>query len=163
MTPPDLLLLEDFNGDWNTYVDELYRIFMTEVTLGGLRFRNRKVNCRRKEETFGRWASFWHLTQHGPVEEDRLPDLRRCERIRWVRWTIETALACPHIDEWQNRRGEETSTLLWYREEYLVVLAERKDYWLLKTAYCTDPSHRGTSRLRRERDDWFRENPGQKS
>ena len=163
MTPPDLLLLEDFNGDWNTYVDGLYRIFMTEIARGGLRFRNRIVNCRRQKETFGRWASFWHLTQRGPVEEDRLPDLRRCERIRWVRWTIENAPTCPHIDEWQNRRGGETSALLWYREEYLVVLAERKKHWLLKTAYRTDPSHRGTSRLRRERDNYFRERTGQKS
>ncbi len=41
---------------------------------------------------------------------------------------IESAATHPEIDEWQNSRGTETNRLLWYREEYLVVLAERRDY-----------------------------------
>ena len=55
------------------------------------------------------------------------------------------------INEWQNERGTEKNTLLWYREEYLVVLAERCGYWLLKTAYCTEQSGR-IGQLRKERD-----------
>jgi len=89
------------------------------------------------------------------VEDDRTPDLRRCERIRWVRWMIENGVAHPEIHEWQNTRGTEVNTLLWYREEYLVVLAQRRDYWLLKTAYSTDQSGR-IRQLRRERDAFHR-------
>ena len=59
------------------------------------------------------------------------------------------------MDEWQNRRGTEVNTLLWFREEYLVVLARRQDYWLLKTAYCTEKSGR-VRQLQRERDDFRR-------
>ena len=151
MTPPDLVPFNAFGGDWNAYEAELHRIFMAEIARGGLRFRGWPVNCRRKPEAAGRWASFWHLVQEGRVEDERKPDLRRCERIRWVRWMIETAEMHPEIDEWQNRRGTETNTLLWYREEYLVVLAKRRDYWLLKTAYCMEQRGR-IDKLRRERD-----------
>ena len=76
------------------------------------------------------------------VPDKGLLDLRRCERIRWVGWVIRNARAHDEIDEWQNRRGTEVNTLLWFREEYLVVLARRRDYWLLKTAYCTEKSGR---------------------
>ena len=85
------------------------------------------------------------------VEDDRLPDLRRCERIRWVRWVIENAVEHAEIDIWQNTRKTEVNTLLWFREEYLVVLGQRQGYWLLRTAYCTEKSGR-IAQLRQERD-----------
>lgn len=151
MMPPDLLRFGMFDGDWTAYESELHDIFLNEIARGGLQFRGWPVNCRRHTEVAGRWASFWHLVQEGPVEEDRLPDLRRCERIRWVRWVTENGPTHSEIDEWQNMRGTEICTLLWYREEYLVVLAQRKGYWLLKTAYCTEKSGR-LKQLRRERD-----------
>jgi hypothetical protein len=148
MTPPDLVL---FGGDWTVYEAELHRIFLAEIARAALQFRGVPVGCRRYPEAGGRWSSFWHLVQEGPVEEDRTPDLRRCERIRWVRWVIENAPIHPDIDEWQNTRGTTVNTLLWYQEKYLVVLAERKEYWLLRTAYCTEKSGR-IRQLRRERD-----------
>lgn len=151
MTPPDLVSFSDFEGDWSAYEIELHRLFISEIARGQLQFRGCPVNCRRQPETGGRWASFWHLVQEGRVEDDRTPDLRRCERIRWVRWVIEKALVHAEIDEWQNTRGTEINTLLWYREEYLIVLAKRREFWLLKTAYCTDKSGR-IKQLRRERD-----------
>ncbi len=155
MTPPDLL---SFFGDWPTYEAELYRVFIDEIAQGGLQFAGLRVGCRRMPETAGRWASFWHLVQEGKVEDDRTPDLRRCERIRWVRWVIENARTYTAIDEWQNTRGTEVNTLLWYREEYLVVLAQRQGYWLLRTAYCTDKRGR-IAQLRCERDAFRRARP----
>ncbi len=158
MSPPALLFFEDFGGDWNAYEAELYRVFVTEIANAGLRFDGRRVNCRRIPEAHGRWASFWHIVQEGRVEDDRLPDFRRCERIRWVRWVIENAAAHPEIDIWRNTRGPEVNTLLWFREEYLVVLGQRGDAWLLKTAYCTEKSGR-IAQLRKERDAFRRTNP----
>ena len=148
MNPPDLLPFNDFGGDWEAYEAALFGIFLAEIAQAGLRFRGLNVGCRRHPEALGRWSSFWHLVQEGRVEEDREPDLRRCERLRWIRWVIENATAHPEIDEWQNTRKTEVSTLLWYREEYLVVLSQRRNqargesYWLLKTAYCTEKSGR---------------------
>lgn len=149
--PPDLVPFQGVGGDWKAYEAALYRIFRKEIVGGDLRFRGLPVRCRRLPETGGRWAAFWHLVQEGRVEEDRTPDLRRCERIRWVRWVVENVETHPEIDEWQNTRRTETNTLLWYREDYLVVLARRRRYWLLKTAYCTERRGR-IEKLRRERD-----------
>ena len=149
--PPDLVPFQGVGGDWKAYEAALYRIFQEEIVDGGLHLRGLPVRCRRLPETGGRWAAFRHLVQEGPVEEDRTPDLRRCERIRWVRWVIENAETHLEIDEWQNTRHGKTNTLLWYREDYLVVLAQRRGYWLLKTAYCTERRRR-IEQLRRERD-----------
>lgn len=158
MTPPNLVPFAAFNGDWKAYEAELHSIFISEIAGGSLQFAGVRVGCRRNPETAGRWASFWHLVQEGRVEDDRTPDLRRCERIRWVRWVIENARTHTEIDEWQNMRGTEINTLLWYREEYLVVLARRQNYCLLRTAYCTEKSGR-IAQLRRERDAFRRAGP----
>ena len=151
MTPPDLVSFNAFGGNWTAYEAELHRIFIAEIARARLQFGGIPIGCRRYPEAAGRWASFWHLVQEGRVEDDRTPDLRRCERIRWVRWVIENAAAHAEIDHWKNARGTQVNTLLWFREEYLVVLAQRQGYWLLKTAYCTEKSGR-IAQLRRERD-----------
>ena len=158
MNPPDLLPFTAFGGDWPAYETALHSIFIGEIARGGIVFGGVKVNCRRQPEAGGRWASFWHLVQEGRVEDDRLPDLRRCERIRWVRWVIENAVTHAEIDMWQNTRGTEVNTLLWFREEYLVVLGQRQGYWLLRTAYCTAKSGR-IAQLRKERDAHRRARP----
>jgi hypothetical protein len=151
MTAPALIEFAAFNGDWAAYEAALYAVFQQQLAAGNLHFRGVRVGCRRHPEAAGRWASFWHLVQEGPVEDDRLPDLRRCERIRWIRWMIENADAHPDIEIWENTRGTEANILLWYREEYLVVLARRDGYLLLRTAYCTTQRGR-IAKLRKERD-----------
>jgi hypothetical protein len=148
MSAPALL---PFGGDWKTYETELYAIFIAEIAQGGLTFRGERVACRRLPETAGKWAAFWHLIQQGKIEEDRLPDLRRCERLRWVKYVIEAWNTDGDIQWWENKRASETNALLWYREEYLVILSRRDGYWLLKSAYETHQAHRIRS-LRAERD-----------
>jgi len=149
--PPDLLRLEDFGGSWDDYETELYRIFIEEIVHGNLQFRGLPVRCR-DQKVENHLKLFWHLVQTGHVEEERMPDLRRCERIRWVRWVIENSARNPRIiDEWENTRGINVNALLWYRKEYLVVLTRRKDYWLLTTAYCTEYPRR-REKLQKERD-----------
>ena len=154
-SPPDFLPLEDFNGDWEIYVEELYCIFIKEIARAGILFRNQEVSCLRHPEIEGRWKSFWHLIQEGSIEDERTPDLRRCERLRWVPWVINNAGTHPEIDEWSNKRNAETNTLLWYQEEYLVVLSQKKGFWLLKTAYPTKRNHT-IRKLRKERDGFYR-------
>ncbi|MBU6266302.1 MAG: hypothetical protein KGN34_02095 [Sphingomonadales bacterium] len=145
---PELL---QFEGDWPAYEARLYAIFLGEIAQGGLTFRGDRVSCRRLPETQGKWAAFWHLVQQGEVEEDRLPDLRRCERLRWVKYVIEAWNTDKNIQWWENKRRSETNVLLWYGEVYLVILAKRDGYWLLRSAYETNQGHRLRS-LRAERD-----------
>ena len=149
--PPELILFQSFNGDWDAYENELYHIFLTDLVCAEVEFQGLRVNYRRYPESSGRMAAFWHLIQEGRIEENRRPDLRRCERLRWIRWMIDNSSEHSEIDEWQNTRGTESNTLLWYQESYLVVLAKRGNSWLLKTAYCTDYNST-IKKLRRERD-----------
>ena len=156
MTLPSLVSFSDHEGDWAAYEDALNAIFMQDLAHGKLQFRGWNVGCKRHDEYNGRWFTFWHLIQEGEVEEDRTPDLRRCERLPWVRWVVENAEAHSEIDIWENWRGTNQHLLMWFREEYLVVLAKRNGYWLLKTAYCTDKRGR-IQQLRKERDRFLKQ------
>ncbi len=149
--PPVLLPFSDFGGDWAAYERALVDIFRQTLANAGLQFRRQNVSCRRMPETDGQWFAYWHLIQEGRIEDDRTPDLRRCERLPWVRWVIENGETHTDIDVWANRHRGERNVLLWFREEYLVVLAQRNGYFLLKTAYCTEQSGR-VRQLRKQRD-----------
>ena len=114
------------------------------------------MRCRRDPIYDGKEAGFWHCVSEGASEEQRLPDLRRCERIRWIRTVIEHAND-ESVDHWTNRRGADTRHLIWWNESFLVVLAERTrrrdgfQYFQLITAYCTTEEHR-KKKLRKDRD-----------
>jgi hypothetical protein len=132
---PPLVLLEDYGGNWGQYLNVLYKFFEEDFidsapTLGGM-----KVVLKRHPVEKGKEATFWHLISEGKSEEDRLPDLRRCERVRWPRPIIEH-YDQPAIKFWVNERGGEKRICLWFEEEeYLVVLAKRHGYVILWTAY----------------------------
>jgi hypothetical protein len=89
----------------------------------------------------GKAATFWHLISEGKAEDERLPDLRRCERIRWPRPIIEHA-DTPIVKVWENKRKRDQRICVWFEEEeYLVVLARRKGYVVLWTAYLVTRPH----------------------
>lgn len=133
---PDLISLADCGSDWSVYEDELYRIYMEDVVRAGHRFRGRRVSCQFRPEVNGKGFAFWHLITEGDAEEERMPDLRRCERIRFVGWILRNAETDDRIRWWRNRRGKRVHVVLWlWEQDFAVVLAERENYYLLKTAY----------------------------
>ena len=133
---PDLLLFEDFGGDWQRYEDEVFATF-----------QNEPVYITKYPLKKGKERGFWHCVQEGPVEEDRTPDIRRCERIRWVRPVIEHSND-PKVKKWPTKKAGKNRYLLWLEEaDYLVILEKRPGCWFLWTAYCTDFEH--TRRKRR--------------
>lgn len=154
MTPPRLITLNDHGNVWEEYETALYEVFERDIIRHDLRFRGVPVNARRNPEHERKWACFWHMISEGRVEDDRLPDMRRCERLSQVRWIIENADAADTIDIWEQTREREKNWVLWYEEYYLVVLAQRSGYYLLKTAFCTDRDHR-VRKFRKERDAYY--------
>lgn len=153
MTAPPLICLEDFGGDWSAYETALYAVFVKDIITHNLQFRGVRVGARRMPEHDRKWACFWHLISEGHVEDDRTPDLRRCEHLPLIRWVIENADATQSIDVWEQTRQRERNWVLWYDEYYLIILAQRGDYLLLKTAFCTEPAHR-VQKFRKERDNY---------
>ena len=159
---PELVLLEGYEGDWDRYLEAVYAVFQRDFIRSQPIFQGRWVRCRRDPLEQGKEAGFWHCTSGGKDESQRVPDLRRMERIGWVRSLIQNAND-PTVETWEVMRGMDRRWCLWFREEFLVVLAARvrkRDgfrYWQLITAYDTPEEHR-IKILRKERDAWKAKN-----
>ena len=138
---PALVLLDDYEGIWEKYVKALYEFFENDFVHDRPMFKGNPLTLKRQPLIEGKEATFWHLISEGQTEEERNPDLRRCERIRWPRATID------HSEEdcikvWENTRGRETRVCLWLEtQDYLVILAKRRDYYILWTAYSVTRGH----------------------
>jgi hypothetical protein len=132
---PHLVRLASWGNDWNAYVEALYQFYRQDFVCGRPLFRQQRVAVKRYPSQDGRDVTFWHLISEGGKEHERLPELRRCERIRWPRPIIEHE-SQDGVLVWQNeRRGERAFCVLCLAERYLVVLGIRGGYLLLKTAY----------------------------
>ena len=161
--PPPLIPLSDFAG-WQAYEDAIYAIYLETVAHAGLTFCGNPVKVRYMPKTKRKGYGFWHLISEAPDqrnrnEDDRIPDLRRCERVRWVAWCIREANAgSPDFSWWENERGRETHVVIWAeKHDFAVVLAKRQTaqgprFYLLKTAYCLR-AHT-IRKFRKERDAW---------
>ncbi len=152
ISPPDLIRLNDFGGDWSQFEDVIYTQYLNTVAHANLLFQGAPVKIRFQPSTKQKAFGFWHLiseapSQHNRNEDDRIPDLARCERISWVAWCIQNAEQ-DGFSWWENQRKSETHVVIWAEaHDFAVVLAKRQvqeqtRYYLLKTAYCVKPHRR---------------------
>jgi hypothetical protein len=152
---PPLVLLGDYGGDWDAYLNAIYAYFKRDFVDSKPAFEGRRLGLKRYPLTHEKEATFWHMIQEGRIEDERTPDLRRCERIRWPRPIIEHADE-PAVKVWRNQRGREERVCLWFEDEdYLVVLADRGGYILPWTAYLVEQPHR-KRKLQKEYEDYRR-------
>ena len=152
---PGLLRLSDFGGDWSRYQEALYAEFCRDFLGSSLWFGPQSVRLKRLPILDGKEATFWHFISEGKVEHERLPDLRRCERIRWPRAIIERP-DDPALKVWRNERHGDRRVCLWLEaEDYLVVLADRGSFVLPWTAYMVEESHR-KRKLQKEFEEYLR-------
>jgi len=132
---PELLLLDDYNNNWNVYFEEVYSVFARDFVYSKPIYRGRRLGLKKDPEYEGKSATFWHIISEGNVESERIPDIRRCERIGWPSPVIQNSTAI-EIRCWTNERKGDKRIILWLpQEDYIVVLAERSGYLLLWTAY----------------------------
>ncbi len=138
---PALMLFSDYDGNWEQYLTAMYDAFCTQFVTSTPVFRGTRLGLKRHPMIQGKEATFWHMITEGNVEKERLPDFRRCERIRWPRPVIEHETDHT-VKVWKNRRKGETRICIWLEaEEYLVILSERKGYILPWTAYLVVKGH----------------------
>jgi hypothetical protein len=142
MTTNDWLpALIEFAGNWEQYLEKLYEIFKQDFISDPPTFNNRCFALKKHPVYKGKAATFWHLISEGSVEEERTPDLRRCERICWPRSIIDTG-HLHGIKIWKNLRQGKTRLLLALEDfSYVVILDERVEYYLLWTAYPVEHAH----------------------
>jgi len=122
---PDLLLFENFSGNWQRYEDEVFAQFYSDFIKSRPAFQNEPVKVTKYPLKKGKERGFWHCIQEGKIEEERTPDMRRCERIGWVRPLIEHS-ADPRVKKWPKQVGAKNRYLLWVEEvDYLSRNAKR--------------------------------------
>lgn len=143
---PKIIELSDFDGNWNNYNDKLYEIFLNDFINKKLEFKGKKV-LTRKQPQIGKYEhGFIHLTTVANPESkdinDRLPDLRRSERIGWNKQIIKNYLCndsdcnCRKIYYYEQKyKNTVRINLVFVDARYKVVLEERFNYYLLITGY----------------------------
>lgn len=156
---PDLLPCEDLNL-WAEYEGALYSIFKADFIDSHPQFEGKQVNIRKHPMVYGKEEAFFHVTcQDYSKTGNRDPDLRRCERIRWVRSFIENyncdSSSCPNCDGvkvWREPYKSNNRVFILLEEErYMVIVEPRKEYCLLITAFYFDQDHRLEKILKRYR------------
>lgn len=137
---PGLVELSDYGNNWEKYLNALYEIYISQIVNTGLSYNGLPIHYRFNPQTDGKGYGFWHLISEGEKEDDRTPDIRRCERILWVAWIIRESKTNQEILWYENKRGSEIHVVLWFRlHRFAIILAKRAGYYLLKSAYTIKP------------------------
>lgn len=145
---PDLIYFEDYYGNFNDYFAAVYAVFENDFIRRQPRYEGLKVVVRKYPEVDGMHRTFYHITHEGEDENNRQPDFRRMERIRYPKFVVEQNQH-PEILIWKNKRGKDERILLFnHGENYIVVLTERKEFYLFITAYVVDTEHRKRSLIK---------------
>ncbi len=141
----------------------LYEIFCRDIRDHNLRYTGHSVwifpNIEDRKELI-----FWHLTTRNvkpkmiprrkrkfypesqtDIKPERLPDLRRCERLVWVKPLIEH-LSEPEVLAWDYEEGDRTiKTYIWIKDYDFVVILKKypnENRRLITSFYVDRPSKR---------------------
>jgi hypothetical protein len=146
---PNLILFSNFEGIWEDYLEALYAAFCKDFLGPKIAFRGKRICLKRHPIEQGKEATFWHLISAGKTEEERVPDMRRCERICWPRAIIDNCEdGCLKI--WsEERNGSQRIHIFCESAEYLLVLADRGSVVLPWTAYPVERPHERAKLIKR--------------
>ena len=143
---PCMEYYDDYES-WNAYENALYDIFKADFLDSHPLFENTRVSVKHYPIEFGKEEAFFHTTcKDYTGGGERVPDFRRCERIRWIRAFIENydcdatlCDSCDGVKVWREPYKSKTRVhILLEEERYVVILEERPGYFLLITAFYLD-------------------------
>jgi hypothetical protein len=138
---PNLIYLEDYSGDFSSYFNAVYDVFVNDFLKSKPKFEGQKVIAPHYPEVDGKSRTFYHITHEGEDENNRLPDMRRMERIRYPKFKI-TNLPNEELLVWEKAmKGDIRIHILNVAEKYLLVLNKRNGYLMLWTAFYINQSH----------------------
>lgn len=141
---PELIYLNDFKGDYHAFINAVYESFERDFIKHRTKFGSHSLGFKRKPLFQDRAYTFYHMTHKGENESERVPDLRRCERMPWARPTIENVEKYG-LRFWEQERNGKHRICIWLSvdngDNYFVILDVRKSYVLLWTAFFADYPH----------------------
>lgn len=84
MILPDLIKLNDYQGNWPSYVEKLYACFVKDFKVDGVNYEEKRVGFIAEPFYQGKEFSFWHMITEGKIEEERIPDMLSVTLIIWL-------------------------------------------------------------------------------
>lgn len=151
---PETVELQDYNYDYNKYFDYLYTVFINDLIINQPLFKGLRVGARKHPEHNGKHEGYYHLTHKNFTDtgyENRLFDPRRSERLHWIKPVIENYSClkgcCNRLKLWTEKKNR--IHILFEDERYVVVLDQRKGYYVVVTAYYIETEHNMINLLRR--------------
>ena len=164
---PEILVVIPWGAQ--TY-EMLYRVFCLDIRDTQLRYEERDVWFFKEQVEDGKEKLFWHLTDRKPEperiprrkqkfyppgqthtkdESDRLPDMRRCERLNWVKPLIEHP-SDPDVLAWDYEEGNgDITTYVWIKKHRFLVLMKKMrngSHRLLTSFYVDEHRIKGFQR-----------------
>jgi len=127
----------------NETYDELYAIFKRDFKDSQAVYEGNAVWFFPEMDS-GKEVVFWHMTsRHDQEAGERLPDLRRSERLPWARPMLDGSRR-PEILAWDYEEGDRSiKTYLWLKDyDFLVLMKKyRNGGRRLVTSYYVDRPH----------------------
>lgn len=151
ITLPELILLAAYGGDYHLFIESVYATFEKDFILYKPSFRGKSLRLKYHPAFQGKAYTFYHMTHIGNNENDRIPDLRRCERIPFARPVIEK---CDNweLKIWPQKRGNKNRLCIWLERQdepdYFVILDVRDKYILPWTAFVAEYEHQKKKKLK---------------
>ena len=140
---PALLVQSDFNS-WNEYFEIVYQAFSDDFIKSPAIFRGKKLGLKKYPLIDGKEYTYYHFTHEGEIEINRLPDMKRIERIKWPKPII-TKCEIWGIKVWPQIRKGKNRICIWLElidePDYIVILDVRKNYILPWTAFVLEYTH----------------------
>lgn len=135
---PSLIKFQDYRGDFSAFLEAVYDVFKNDFVYNKPIFQGKELGLKKHPLIDGREYTFYHFTHSGKDENDRKPDIERCERIPYPKPMINNS-HCNNLKVWKNKRKNKTRILIYHeKEKYLVVLEDRGSYILPWTAYIVE-------------------------
>lgn len=159
---PELIFYNDYGGNFQRYFEAVYTVFENDFIKTQPSYEGSRVSVRKYPEVDGMHRTFYHITHEGEDEENREPDFRRMERIRFPKFVINSH---KHQDilTWKNKRGKDERIVLYNEtENYIVILTDRKGYYMFITAYYIETEHR-KRKLLKEYEDYIKAKTAQRN
>lgn len=140
---PNIIEFSDYGGDYTAYENAVYCIFQHSIDKKKLYFNGKPVVHKKHPVVKGKSGTFWHIVSSGDIESERLPDIRRYERIMWPSFILEYCVdECEDVRIWENERKGKKRVVIWcYEVEYVVILDKREDYYIFWTSYPITQNH----------------------
>jgi len=130
--------------DFTDYQNKLYTLFEDNYINNNIYFNGIKIIFKSHPQVNSKSETFWHITSTKDSSGNRLPDFARYHTIMWIKYItdicVTNASICSKI--WMKKQNGRNRVLIMCDSiNYLVVLEDRKSYYLFVTAYPVNRSH----------------------